>query len=308
MNSETSRFLIPRGLRVLIGVGVLTMLTAHDACGQGTELVNLRLDSTQRSYDTVTDPPSIVKQDFSIPKPGFMTVVHTLEPFPAKADGGLFHLFPIAPKNGPDWEARHHMGTTVLNELTPKDAKPGDKRTHKIVYRVQPTPAEIMIAARLSPPLVYQAFQIGNRGEQLGAIQQLIVSFTPFEEFSTQDQASPGLDISGTWTHGDPFSATATWTFTPKGSGEYEAVEMGFDNAHGTAKVRDNKIYIDWISTTSKDGKPKKGLTVIEVDSTNKAGSGYWVGDAGEGSVRIWTITAAKPIGAPLHINADNTD
>jgi len=40
----------------------------------------------------------------------------------------------------------------VLNELTPKKAQPGEKRTHKIVYRVQPTPAEIMIAARLSAP------------------------------------------------------------------------------------------------------------------------------------------------------------
>lgn len=307
MIGDMLRFLA-RGLRVLIGVGALAVFSVHNAWGQGVELVNLKLDSTRRGYDTVTAPPSIVKQDFSIPKPGFMTVVHTLEPFPAKADGGLLRLFPIAPKNGPDWEARHHLGTVVLNELTPKDAKPGDKRIQKIVYRVQPTPAEIMIAARLSPPLVYQAFQIGNRGEQLGAVQQLIVSFTPFEEFSNQDQSSPGLDISGTWTHGDPFGATATWKFTPKVSGEYEAIEKGFDNARGTAKVRGNKIYIDWISTASKDGKPKKGLTVIEVDSTNKAGSGYWIGDAGEGAVRIWTTTAAKPIDAPPHINADNTD
>jgi len=297
MTRETLRFL-PRDLRVLIGVGVLVVFSAHNAWGQGVELVNLKLESTRRGYDTVYSPPSGVKQDFSIPKPGFMTVVHTLEPVPAKADAGLFRIFPIAPKNGPDWEARHHMGTTLLSELTPKDAKPGDKRTHKIVYRVQPTPADIMIAARLSPPLVYQAFHIGNRGEQLGAVQQLTVSFTPFEEFSNQDQASPGLDISGTWTHGDPFGTTATWTFTPKGTGEYEAVEKGFDNARGTAKVRGNKIYIDWVTTTAKDGKQKKGLTVIDVDSTNKAGSGVWIGDGGEGGVKIWTTTAAKPIGA----------
>ena len=281
----------------LIVVGLLMPFEYRAVCGQGVELVNLKLDSTQRAYDTVANPPSGVKQDFSIPKIGFMTVVHSLEPYPAKSDGGLFRIFPIAPKNGPDWEARHHLGTVVLNELMPKDAKPGDKRVHKIVYRVQPTPAEIMIAARLAPPLVFQAFQIGNRGEQLGAVQQLTVTFVPFEDYSKQDTAAPGLDVSGTWTHGDPFGETATWTFTPKGAGEYEAIEKGFDNAHGTAKVRGNKIYIDWVSTTAKGGKQRKGITVIDIDSSNKAGGGYWIGDAGEGGVRIWTSTPAKPIG-----------
>jgi len=286
-----------RTLRALMFISILAPLSAQPVLGQGVELVKLKLESTQRGYDTVTAPPSGVKQNFSIPKAGFMTVVHTLEPFPAKSDGGLFRIFPIAPKNGPDWEARHHMGTVVLNELTPKDAKPGDKRFHKIVYRVQPTPAEIMIAARLAPPLLSQAFQVGNRGEQLGAVQQLTITFAPFEDYSKQDTAAPGLDISGKWSHGDPFGEKATWTFTPKGAGEYEAIEKGFDNAHGTAKVRGNKIYIDWVSTTSKDGKQKRGVTVIDIDSSNKAGGGYWIGDAGEGGVKIWTSTPAKPIG-----------
>jgi len=261
----------------------------------GVELVNLKLESTKRGYDTVTAPPSLVKQDFSIPKPGIMTFIHTLEPYATSNSGGA-RLFPIAPKNGPDWEARHHMGTTILSELTPKDAKPGDKQTLKIIYRVQPTPADIMIAARLSAPVVYQAFHIGNRGEQLGAVQQLTVDFTPFEEYGKQDTAAPGLDISGTWTHGDPSWITATWTFTPTGPGEYDAVEKGFDNARGTAKVRGKKIYINWVTTTAKDGKQKKGLTVIDIDSTDKAGSGFWIGDGGDGGVRIWTTTPAKPI------------
>ena len=286
-----------RAMIALLAFGLLLPFGNRNVLGQGVELVSLKLDSTKRAYDTVTAPPSKVKQDFSIPKPGFMTIVLTLEPFPAKSDGGLFRIFPIAPKNGPDWEARHHLGTVVLNELTPKDAKAGDKRVHKIVYRVQPTPAEIMIAARLTAPLLSQAFQIGNRGEQLGAVQQLIITFAPFEDYSKQDNAPPGLDIGGTWSHGDPFGEKATWTFTPKGAGEYEAVEKGFDNAHGTAKVRGNKIYIDWISTTAKDGKQKKGVSVIDIDSSNKAGGGYWIGDAGEGGVRIWTSTPAKPIG-----------
>lgn len=283
--------------RALLVFGLVLPFAQRTALGQGVELVNLKLDSTRRGYDTVTNPPSGVKQDFSIPKPGFMTVVHTLEPFPAKSDGGLFRIFPIAPKNGPDWEARHHLGTVVLSELTPKDAKAGDKRMHKIVYRVQPTPAEIMIAARLTAPLLFQAFQIGNRGEQLGAVQQLIVTFVPFEDYSNQDTAAAGLDISGIWSHGDPFGEKATWTFTPKGPGEYEAIEKGFDNARGSAKVRGNKIYIDWTSTTAKDGKQKKGVSVIDIDSSNKAGGGYWIGEAGEGGVRIWTSAPAKPIG-----------
>jgi len=284
-----------RGVIKLICASMLIAVATRHV--RGEELVKLKLDSTRRAYDTATDPPSGVKQDFSIPKAGFMTVIYILEPFPAKSDSGGYRIFPIAPKNGPDWEARHHLGTIILNELTPKDAKPGDKRTQKLVYRVQPTPAEIMIAARLGPPLVHQAFQIGNRGEQLGATQQLMISFSPFEEFSSQDTTAPGIDISGTWTHGDPFGATATWTFTPKGSGEYEAAEKGFDNSRGTARVRGHKIYIDWVTTTARDGKQKKGLTVIDIDSTNKAGSGFWIGDAGEGGIRIWTTTPARPIG-----------
>ena len=293
MTCDLSRTLT-RGSFRLLCVWMLTAVTSHSVLAE--ELINLKLESTQRGYDTVTAPPSGAKQNFSIPKPGFMTVIYTIEPFPAKSDGGGYRIFPIAPKNGPDWEARHHMGTIILNELTPKDAKPGDKRTQKLVYRVQPTPAEIMLAARLTAPLVFQAFQIGNRGQQLGAIQQLIVHFSPFEDYSNQDTARPEIDISGKWTHGDPYGATATWTFTPKGPGEYEAVEKGFDNARGTAKVRGKKIYIDWVGT-AKDGKQRKGLTVIDIDSTNKSGGGFWIGDAGEGGVRIWTSTPAKPIG-----------
>ncbi len=286
--------LLPLGLFRFLVAGLLVAVASSQT--RGEELINLKLESTQRKYDTVTAPPSGAKQDFSIPKPGFMTVVYTLEPYPAKSDSGGYRIFPINPKNGPDWEARHHIGAIIVNELTPKEAKPGDKRIQKLVYRVQPTPAELMIAARLGPPLVHQAFQIGNRGEQLGAIQQLIVSFTPFEEYSRQDTTPPAIDISGTWTHGDPFAATATWTFTPTGPGEYEAVEKGFDNARGTAKVRGKKIYIDWVSTTAKGEKQKKGLTVIDIDPSNKAGGGYWIGDGGEGGVRIWTSTPAKPI------------
>lgn len=283
-----------RGVFLLIAAGLPAMLP-RPAGAQGGELVNLKLDSTARAYDTVTNPPSGGKQDFSIPKPGFMTVIYTIEPVPHKMDSGGFRLFPIVPKNGPDWESRHHMGTVILNELTPKDARPGDKRVHKIVYRVLPTPAETMIAARLTAPLVHQAFQIGNRGEQLGAIQQLTVAFAPFEDYSKQDTTPPGLDITGVWTHGDPFGPNATWTFTPKGPGEYEAVEKGFDNAVGTAKVRGNRILIDWISTTAGD-KQKKGVTIIEVDGSRKAGSGFWIGNSGEGNVRIWTTSPAKPL------------
>lgn len=293
MTRDMLRFL-PRSLPHLFCLGALMAVGPH-ALG-GERLVELKLVSTARGYDTVTAPPSSAKQDFSIPKAGFMTVIHTLEPFPAKSDSGGYRLFPINPKNGPDWEARHHIGTVILNELTPKEAKAGDKRTHKIVYHVQPTPAEIMIAVRLGPPLVYQAFQIGNRGEQLGAIQQVTVDFTPFDEYSRQDTTPPGLDISGTWTHGDPFGSTATWTFTPKGPGEYDAVEKGFDNARGTARVHGNRIYIDWVSTTAKDGKQKKGLTVIDIDSSKKGGSGFWIGDGGSGGVKIWTTTPATPI------------
>ena len=69
----------PRGLFTLLGVCLLTVIVPQYAFGE--ELINLKLESTRRGYDTVTAPPSGVKQDFSIPKAGIMTVIHTLEPY-----------------------------------------------------------------------------------------------------------------------------------------------------------------------------------------------------------------------------------
>lgn len=258
----------------------------------GQELVDLTLESKKRGYDSVTAPLSGAKQDFAITKPGIMTVLHVLEPHPAGRGG--YRLFPINPKNGPDWEARHHFGATISVEQTPKEPKKGDRVTIKTIYRVWPTPPEIKMAARLVPPHEYQSFQIGNRGEQLAANQQLKIDFIPAEDYVNQDKTTPAIDISGNWKNGDPFNS-ADWTFTPKGIGEYDFKEKGFEDAVGTAKVRGKKIYIDY--TTSKDKKnPQKGIQVIEIDDSNKNGSGWWITTQGGGVARIWTSMPAKPI------------
>jgi hypothetical protein len=240
--------------------------------------------------------------NFKLSARTFLFVTYSVDEVPiSKGIGegtlrGGYEIYPVKPAYGPDWSPNYSIGRTISVKKSSDSMVPGKPFKMETVMLAEPTPEGIEIRCRLTAHHCWQAFQIGNRGTQLTSNQRLTVVGSSFSEFSSKDTAPPKWDISGTLNHGDPYGDKGTWTFTPKGNGEYEAVEKGFENSRGTAKVNGDRIYIDWVTTTAKDGKQRKGVSVIDLESNGAKGSGFWVSENGTGGIRTWTSTPAKPI------------
>jgi len=152
------------------------------------------------------------------------------------------------------------------------------------------------LRASLVAPHRWASIQDSLRGEQLAANQVFKITFIPFDKISSQAGPTPAVDVAGKWYHGEE---NATLTFTPTGvAGEYAVVEKGYDNIKGTAKVKGNKVYIDWVTTTAKDGKQKKGVTVVEIKPDGTHAEGWSVGEGGTGGEKWSAVpgTTAKPV------------
>jgi Cohesin domain/Dockerin type I domain len=265
------------------------------------QLVDLNLATTgPRGYDSVTAPMDPAPaQNFELGRPTFLMLTYTIEKVPAGSPKGGYQMFPVMPERGADWEPNYTFGRTLSVKSVPAEEIAGQPFRREIVMLAWATPPGIAIRCKLVPHHHWQAFQIGNRGTQVASTQTLTVEGAPFDEYSSRDNALPKWDITGDWGHGDPsIGLTATWTFTPKGNGEYDAVQKGFDNAKGTARVRGDRIYIDYTSTTAKDGKQYKGLMIIDLSPKGVADTGIWATEKEIGDTRVWTSKPARPIGS----------
>ncbi len=254
------------------------------------DLADLKVDSTARKYDD-KNPVQAAKQEFSLSKAGLLTLLYITDPYHKDIKGGYI---PLEEVNGRSFE----LGRGIYQKRTPDSGIPGQRYTfeHHTLCATREKPLDLR--ATLVAPHRWASIQDSRRGEQLAANQVFKVSFTPFDKISSQPGPAPQVDVAGKWLHGDQ---NATLTFTPTGTaGEYEVVEKGYDNIKGTAKVKGNKIFIDWITTTAKDGKQKKGVTVVEIKPDGTHAEGWSVGEAGTGG-ETWTAlpgTRAKPIGS----------
>lgn len=279
----------PRGLFHLVCVCMLTAVFPQNALVQGGELVELKVDSKTRPYDE-KNPVQAAKQDFSLSNAGMLIMLYVGEPYYKDVKGGMI---PLEEVNGRNFD----IGKGIYQKRTPDPGIPGQRYTFEQHWLCANREKPLDLRATLVAPHRWQAFQFSGRGDQLAANQVLKLTFIPFDEISSQPGPAPQVDVAGKWLHGDE---NAVLTFTPTGvAGEYKVVEKGYDNITGTAKVKGNKVYIDWVTTTAKDGKQKKGVSVVEIKPDGTHGEGWAVGEGGIGGER-WTAlpgTTAKPIG-----------
>lgn len=281
---------LARHLFALVCVCLLATVVCQNALGQGGDLADLKVDSKSRPYDE-TNPVQAAKQEFSLSKAGMLMLQYVIEPYYQDAKGGMIALEETNLSN-------FVIGKGVYQKRTPDPGIPGQRYTFEQHWLCANREKPLNLRAALAAPHRWQAFQFSGRGDQLAANQVLKVTFVPFDQISSEPGPAPQIDVSGKWLHGDE---NAVLTFTPTGvAGEYKVVEKGYDNITGTAKVKGNKIYIDWVTTTAKDGKQKKGVSVIEIKPDGTHGEGWSVGEGGVGGER-WTAfpgTTAKPIGS----------
>jgi hypothetical protein len=281
---------VPRGVFRLVCVFLFATVVSQDALGQGGDLVDLKVDSTTRPYDE-KNPVQAAKQEFSLSKAGMLMMVYVCEPYYADVKGGMI---PLEEANLSNFV----IGRGIYQKRTPDSGIPGQRYTFEQHWLCANREKPLNLRAALAAPHRWQAFQISGRGEQFAANQVLKLTFIPFDKISSQPGPAPQVDVAGKWLHGDE---NAVLTFTPTGvAGEYTVVEKGYDNITGTAKVKGNKVYIDWVTTTARDGKQKKGVSVVEIKPDGTHGEGWAVGEGVTGGER-WTAfpgTTAKPIGS----------
>lgn len=261
----------------------LTALLAVSPVGRtaADELVDLTLASKPRKYGP-GNPLQAEKQEFSLAKAGLVTLVHVIDPVHKDSRGG-FSLDEVNLRN-------YAIGMGIFQQRVPDTAIPGQKREFKQQWLCGERKDPLSLRASLVAP------HRPGGGDQLGASQRLLIDFVPFDKISAEPGPKPELDVTGKWYHGE---ANAVWTLTPKGDGTYTAVEKGYDNATGTARVKGHKVYIDWVTTTAKGGKQYRGVTMVEIKTDGTHAEGWSVGEGGTGGSKWSAVpgTVAKPIG-----------
>lgn len=264
---------------------VLALLTLLAPQGVGRvraqELANLKVDSKARKYSE-KNPLQAAKQEFALTKAGMVKMVYKTDMVYKDSQGG-FSLDEVDLRN-------YSVGRGIYQKRTPDTAIPGQPYTFEQHWLCENREKPLNLRASLAAP------HYSKSGDQLAANQVLTVTFIPFDRISSEAGPAPLVDIAGKWFHGEQ---NATFTFTPTGvGGEYTVVEKGYDNIKGTAKVKGKKVYIDWITTTAKDGKQKKGVTVVEIKPDGTHAEGWTISEGGSGGDH-WSAapgTTAKPV------------
>lgn len=268
-------------------VAAAALLLAAGPLGAGRsaaqELADLKVDSKARKYD-VKSPVQAAKQEFSLSKAGMVKLAYRTNMVYKDARGGQS----VEEANLSNFS----IGRGIHQKRTPDTAIPGQPYAFDQHWICANRDKPLNLRATLVAPYYHQS------SDQLAANQTLTISFIPFDQISAEPGPKPALDVAGKWYHGEQ---NAVLTFTPKGAtGEYEVVEKGYDNLKGTAKVKGSKIYIDWVTTTAKDGKQKKGVTVVEIKPDGTHAEGWSVGEGGMGGEQ-WSAfpgTKARPASA----------
>lgn len=248
---------------------------------QAQELADLKVDSKARKYSE-KNPLQAAKQEFGLSKAGMVKMVYKTDMVYKDSRGG-FSLDEVDLRN-------YTVGRGIFQKRTPDTAIPGQPYTFEQHWLCENREKPLNLRASLVAPHYNQS------GDQLAANQVLTVTFIPFDKISSEAGPASQVDVAGKWFHGEQ---NATLTFTPTGvAGEYEVVEKGYDNIKGTAKVKGNRVYIDWVTTTAKDGKQKKGVTVVEIKPDGTHADGWSVGEGGTGGEK-WSAapgTTAKTV------------
>ncbi|MDP1732421.1 MAG: LCCL domain-containing protein [Devosia sp.] len=184
-----------------------------------------------------------------------------------------------------------YLGREVHREETPSPLVVGSP--YRLKYVIVVPQATQRLEATLTAWWAPQAIQVMNYGDQLGSSQHLSVSFVPVDQAVSQSGAPPEIDVSGVWREGN---IGQTWTFTPRGDGLYDAVENGYGNARGTARVSGRTITVDFVNTT-KYGNHTRGVWVAVVDESGTTASAGWITDDGETGSMTWTRQTPVPVG-----------
>lgn len=264
---------------------VLAILSLHFTLGgkaAAQELADLKVDSTPRKYSD-KNPPQAAKQEFSLSKAGMVKLVFHNSKVYKDVRGGQVGLDEVELRN-------YSVGTGIYQKRTPDTAIPGQPYRFEQHWLCPAREKPLNLRATLVAPHDPQAMN------QLAANQTLTVTFIPFDKISSEPGPAPEVDVAGKWYHGEE---NATLTFTPTAvAGEYEIAEKGYDNIKGTAKVKGKKVYIDWVTTTAKGDKQKKGATIVEIKPDGTHAEGWSVGDHGVGGERWSAVpgTTAKPV------------
>lgn len=264
---------------------VLALLTlvAPEGVGrvQAQELADLKVDSKARKYSE-KNPLQAAKQEFGLSKAGMVKMVYKTDMVYKDSRGG-FSLDEVDLRN-------YTVGRGIFQKRTPDTAIPGQPYTFEQHWLCENREKPLNLRASLVAPHYHQS------GDQLAANQVLTITFVPFDKISAEPGPAPQVDVAGKWYHGEE---NATLTFTPTAvAGEYEVAEKGYDNIKGTAKVKGRKVFIDWVTTTAKGDKQKKGATIVEIKPDGTHAEGWTVGDHGVGGEK-WsaaTGTTAKPV------------
>ncbi len=269
-------------LIALITFSIFFAMASSTATFAAVQLVELNLNAAKRQF-TPDYPVNSVSQEFGIQGPGVLTIEYVTDPRTPATNGGL----EIKAKDGSSF----YLGREVSYQETPKPCLETSRCVRKQVIMVS-EPSK-RLEASLTAWWVPQALQVWNYGDQFGAKQQLSITFVPFDQAVGQGGgAPPAVDISGTWREGD---VGQTWTFTPKGNGLYDAVENGFGNARGTARVSGNTITVEFTNTTPYRGQTK-GVWTAEVDPTGTTAEAGYLMDNGESGSFTWTRQTPLPV------------
>ena len=257
---------------------------------QAQELVNFELASKARPY-SLKNPVDRESRDFSMSKPGILTIFYESAPYHSGPGG---HSFEKIDAKGGVLDDAPTMGTGGLLEILPKEGGFVDRRTirHEILIH-GPLPEGQKYRAWLTAWHAYQAFQIRGDGQQHAAVQKLNVTYVSWDRLYDAPGPPPEIDISGKWHHGD--TVTSSWHFTPAGNGEYEFEEKGADNVKGKARVKGRTIFIEY--TRAKDGK--RNVHIITVDpKEGRHAPGWAAGEifTGGDSTTVKFDTPVKPV------------
>lgn len=283
-----------KGVSIGVFVRARTHLGIHAAslfCGAAflsgawaADLVDIRLDSASRRFSP-ENPVQHAEQQFGIDGPGILTVEWFTDPHHG-TNGG----HGIAAEDG----SPLYLGREVIREETPKPMVVGSPYRLKYVIMVPkaPQPLEASLTAWWAP----QAFQIMNHGDQLGSSQRLKVSFVAADRAVEDAGAAPAeVDIAGTWRQGD---IGQTWTFTPRGDGLYDAVEAGYGNAKGVARVSGRTVTLSF-ENTIKYGKYSSGIWIAVIDPAGQTASAGWLTDDGDTGTFTWIRQTAGATPSP---------
>ena len=273
---------------ILVAIGLLCGFGSA-VCGQ--ELVNLELSSLQRKY-SIEKPVDSKSADFSMGKPGKLIIFYESAPYHG-GPGGM-SLQKVEATRGL-LEEPPTMGTTILNEMRPEEGGFAERKTIRQEILIPgPLPEGQKYRALLVGWHEYQAFQIRGDGTQKPAVQKLAISFIPWDKLPSEPGPAAEVDIAGKWLSGEAGN-TSVMVVTPKGNGEYDVVENGFDEARGVARVKGRTIYFEYTLTKPGPNKGKRGVLVVTIGKEGKYGKGWTVGDHGVGGA-TWTYWSDKPV------------